>query len=95
MLYTYIYMKKIKCAVPKEGKYIHVHVHEKNQVCSAERSLFQAFGPHQQGVAQSLPGTTGAVITLHTHLGHGISSKGRRKLQISPDPLTQELGRGV
>ena len=52
MIYVHTYM------------YMYIHVHEKNQVCSAKRkkvqtlnNCFQAFGPHQWGAAQSLPGT--------------------------------------
>ena len=47
----------------KKKSYIHAHVHKKSCMqCQKKEGanpgqLFQAFGPHQQGVAQSLPGT--------------------------------------
>ena len=45
-MYMYMYMKKshVQCQ-KKEG--------------ANPGQLFQAFGPHQQGAAQSLPGTAG------------------------------------
>ena len=55
-----LYMCKITCT------YVHVYtyMYMKNQVGSAKKrykpnpgQLFWAFGPHQQGAAQSLPGT--------------------------------------
>ena len=47
-----------------------------NQVRSAKRKkvqanpgqLFWAFGPHQQGAAQSLPGTAGLTVSSRVHL---------------------------
>ena len=45
--------------------YIHVHVHKKSSVqCQKKEGanpgqMFWAFGPHQQGAAQSLSGTAG------------------------------------
>ena len=46
-------------------EYMYMYLYMKTQVHSAERKKVQtldscwAYGPHQQGAAQSLPGTTG------------------------------------
>ena len=37
--------------------------------------LFQTFGPHQHGVAQSLPGTVGLVVHMYVFLTmHGTAT---------------------
>ena len=54
--------------------YVHVHVHEKSNAHCQKREganpgqLFRAFGPHQQGAAQSLPGTAGHKYSPWEHL---------------------------
>ena len=53
----------IKMCKGKSHAYMYVHENS-NAQCQKKESanpgqLFQAFGPHQQGAAQSLPGTAG------------------------------------